>query len=136
MAFGQLNRALLRRFDAVRLLGAGLGVGLLGAAVLVGASMTGPGLLPVLVGLFLAVGSVGLVLPNATALALAGQRARAGSASALLGVLQFLFGAVAAPLVGVLGTGTAAPMALLMGALTASAVLTFAVLARRRGRDI
>ena len=41
--------------------------------------------------------------PNATALALADHPRVAGSASALLGVLQFIVGAAAAPLVGVAG---------------------------------
>ena len=44
------------------------------------------------------------VLPNTTALALADHAAVAGTASALLGVIQFMVGALAAPLVGVAGT--------------------------------
>ena len=133
MGLGQLNRVLLRRWDARRLLGGGLGVALVGAVALVAATQAGAGLAVVLPALFLVVASVGMVAPNATALVLAGQPGQAGSASALLGVLQFLFGAVAAPLVGVLGTTTAAPMALLMGGLTVAAVVTFGVLAGRGG---
>ena len=43
------------------------------------------------------------MLPNATALALADHAEVAGTASALLGVVQFLIGALVAPLVGAAG---------------------------------
>jgi DHA1 family bicyclomycin/chloramphenicol resistance-like MFS transporter len=74
------------------------------------------------------------VLPNGTTLALAGHPRTAGSASALLGVLQFAIGAAAAPLVGV-GTGLSAlPMAVVIAALSLSALVTFLLLARGAGR--
>ncbi|MER7083596.1 Bcr/CflA family drug resistance efflux transporter, partial [Saccharopolyspora kobensis] len=82
--------------------------------------------------LFLVVSSIGMVSPNATALALSGHPETAGSASALLGVMQFSAGALAAPLVGSAGTDTALPMGLVMGGLSVAAVLVFAVLVRRR----
>ena len=47
------------------------------------------------------------MLPNSTALALADHAEVAGTASALLGVVQFLIGALVAPLVGAAGTGRA-----------------------------
>jgi hypothetical protein len=72
------------------------------------------GLLPAL---FVVVASFGLVLPNATALALADHSDAAGSASALRGVVQFVCGASAAPLVGIAGTGTAVPMAVVIAAV-------------------
>jgi DHA1 family bicyclomycin/chloramphenicol resistance-like MFS transporter len=59
-----------------------------------------------------------------------GQGKRAGSASALLGCLQFSVAAGAAALVGVLHDGTAVPMAMvisLCGVLT----VTISVLTRR-----
>ena len=58
------------------------------------------------------------MFPNTTALALAGHPEVAGSASALLGVLQFVIGAAAAPLAGIAGTGTAVPMGATMAALS------------------
>ena len=67
--------------------------------------LAGVGLAGMLPGLFLVVSSVGLVFPNATALAMADHPDRAGSASALLGLCQYVFGAAAAPLVGMAGTG-------------------------------
>jgi DHA1 family bicyclomycin/chloramphenicol resistance-like MFS transporter len=63
------------------------------------------------------------VMSNATALALAEHGAVAGTASALLGVTQFLVGGLAAPLVGLGGTGSAVPMAVVMFSLASAAVL-------------
>lgn len=72
--------------------------------------------------LFLIVTSLGLIAPNATALALSDFPDSAGRASALLGVLQFGTGALIAPLVGIGGSHDALPMALLVTALAAGAV--------------
>jgi MFS transporter, DHA1 family, multidrug resistance protein len=81
--------------------------------------------------LFVVVASLGFVLPNATALALADHPRVAGSASGLLGVLQFAVGAAAAPLVGVAGTGTALPMAAMIAALGTGGLLAATVVAAR-----
>jgi DHA1 family bicyclomycin/chloramphenicol resistance-like MFS transporter len=75
----------------------------------------------VLPALFLVVSPVGLVGPNATALALADHPSIAGAASALLGVAQFLIGAVAAPLVGLAGTGSALPLGFTVMAMVVAA---------------
>jgi DHA1 family bicyclomycin/chloramphenicol resistance-like MFS transporter len=82
------------------------------------------------------VASLGLVMPNATALALANHPRTAGSASALIGVLQFAIGAVAAPFAGVGGTSTALPMALVIAALSSIALLAYLVLARKGSRPL
>jgi len=72
----------------------------------------GWGGLPVLlVPLFIYLVSVGFTAPNAMANALAHQGARAGSASALIGTLQFGVATVASALVGLLGHGSPLPMA-------------------------
>ncbi|MGH9918535.1 MAG: Bcr/CflA family drug resistance efflux transporter, partial [Nitrososphaerales archaeon] len=73
-------------------------------------------------GLFLVVSSVGLVTPNATALAMADYPDAAGSASGLLGAGQFLIGAAFAPLVGAFGTSTEVPMVALIGSFSLAAV--------------
>jgi MFS transporter, DHA1 family, multidrug resistance protein len=70
------------------------------------------------------VASVGFILPNATALALARYARQAGSASAVVGVAQFAIGAAAAPLVGIAGSHTDLPMALVISALGVSAWLS------------
>lgn len=56
----------------------------------------------------------------------------------MLGLLQYLVGGVAAPLVGLAGEGTAVPLGLVAGAASGCACLVFAplvvppILARRR----
>lgn len=114
----QLNRLLLRRLPPRRLLTTGLVLAALGGVGLITAALAGLGLPAILPALFAVVTSIGLVLPNATTLALSGHPEQAGSASALLGVLQFLLGAVAAPLVGAFGASTTVPMAALICGLT------------------
>jgi len=85
---------------------------------------------PLLVPLFICIASLGCIIPNASACAMNGQWARAGSASALLGCLQFSVAAAAAALVGVLHDGTAVPMALVIS-LCGVLGVTLSVLTRR-----
>ncbi|MFI7273235.1 multidrug effflux MFS transporter [Streptomyces sp. NPDC049879] len=92
------------------------------------------GLLPVSAGLFVLMASMPLVLPNANSEGLDRAGHAAGSASALLGASSFFVGAVASPLVGVAGEGTAVPMAVVQLVSALLACLCFAVLCRpRRG---
>lgn len=110
---GQSNCWLLRRFSSEQLLHKGMGLNLVAALLLVLCAATGWGGLPLLFGvLFFCLASLGIIFPNATAIAMQPFAADAGSASALMGVLQYLLGAVAGGLVGALHTGTALPMAI------------------------
>ncbi|MGC8507267.1 MAG: multidrug effflux MFS transporter, partial [Thiomonas sp.] len=61
--------------------------------------------------LFAALSSLGFSFPNATALALAHQVGRVGSAAALLGSLQFTLAALSGSAVGLFAAQSAAPMA-------------------------
>jgi DHA1 family bicyclomycin/chloramphenicol resistance-like MFS transporter len=81
------------------------------------------GLALLLAFLIVAIASIGLILPNATALALAHQGHAAGSASALFGLGQFGVGALAAPLVGVAGSHDALPMGITIAACALGALL-------------
>ena len=131
IACSQLNRRVVDRVGALRMLEAGIGASAVAGATLLGVVLAGgvglPGILPCL---FVVVASVGLVIPNATALAMTDYPHAAGSASALLGASQFAFGAAAAPLVGIAGRATAAPMAVAMALFGAGAVAAVTV-ARR-----
>lgn len=106
----------------------GLGVLL---SVLSGAGL--PVLLPLL---FVNVACLGMVLPNAGALALDGHPDAAGAAASLLGPTPYLLGALASPLVGLGGQHDAAPMGVVIAAFDALALAAFAGLvpARRAGR--
>ncbi len=94
-----------------------------GAALLALAAAQLAELWPLLLPLFGCIASLGVLLPNATACAMAGQGRHAGSASALLGSLQFSIAASAAALVGVLHDGSARPMALVIFACGLLAVV-------------
>jgi DHA1 family bicyclomycin/chloramphenicol resistance-like MFS transporter len=130
MAAAQSSGLLVGRFGARRLMRAGLVTASLGGLVLVGSAAVGTGLWPVLVGFFLVVASYGLVAPNATALAMADQPHQAGSASALMGAIQFLTGALVAPLAGLGGTGSALPAAVVIAGCAWAALVVSLTLGR------
>ena len=134
VAASQANRALLLRFEPLSILRAALSVQALGAVALLVVVASGGGVWGIVALLFVVVASLGLVFPNATALALADHPRVAGSASGLLGVLQFIVGAAAAPLVGVAGTATALPMALTIAVLGVGGVVSATALASRPAR--
>jgi MFS transporter, DHA1 family, multidrug resistance protein len=135
IALSQLSARLVRRSGPARLVVAGGLVSTTGAAVLLASALGGLGLAGVLPGLLLVVGAVGLIAPNATALALADHARTAGAASGLVGVLQFLLGATAAPLTGIGGSQTALPLAVVI-AVAAATSLTCGLLAAARARRI
>ncbi|HSX71846.1 MAG TPA: Bcr/CflA family drug resistance efflux transporter, partial [Pseudomonas sp.] len=89
---------------------------------------------PLLIPLFISPASLSCVLPNATACAMAGQGAHAGSASALIGSLQFCVAAVASTLVGSLHDGTARPMALIIAVCGVVTVILALLTARHERR--
>ncbi|MEU6536759.1 multidrug effflux MFS transporter [Streptomyces sp. NPDC047000] len=80
--------------------------------------------------LFTGTVGIGIVFPAAITLSQSLGRATPGAASALLGGLQFLFGALAAPLVGLFGDDSSLPMALIMLTAALGATLALALLAR------
>jgi DHA1 family bicyclomycin/chloramphenicol resistance-like MFS transporter len=127
---GQLNGRLVGRFSERTLLAAGLIVAAVGGLGVLVAVTAGLGLIGLVIPLLVVVSSIGLVMPNASSLALAEHARSAGAASALLGVLQFVIGGVATPLVGLGGPGTALPMALTMAGFGVLALLAFLTLTR------
>ncbi|MEE4375637.1 multidrug effflux MFS transporter [Pseudomonas alliivorans] len=136
IAVAQINARILRKTGPAFLLTRTVWIYLAAGLVLLGiTSLRTEALWPLLVPLFVCVASLGCIIPNASACAMNGQWARAGSASALLGCLQFSVAAAAASLVGVLHDGTATPMALvisLCGVLSVGAsVYTRRLQARR-----
>ncbi|MEU6643322.1 Bcr/CflA family multidrug efflux MFS transporter [Saccharomonospora sp. NPDC046836] len=133
---GQVNGRIVGRVPQRTLLRIGLVAGAAGSLGLVAATALDLGLTGVLPPLFLAVSSIGMIMPNATSLALADHPDTAGTASALLGVVQFSSGGVASALAGIVGGASALPMAAIMTAFGVLALLSFAVLTRRRVRPV
>jgi MFS transporter, DHA1 family, multidrug resistance protein len=107
---GRVSAALVGRVGPRRLLGVGVVIALVAAVALLAGALASRSVWALLVPLLVLVSCTGLLLPNATALALAGQGGRAGTASALLGLLQFTFAAAVPPLASLRGV-TAAVMA-------------------------
>jgi DHA1 family bicyclomycin/chloramphenicol resistance-like MFS transporter len=131
VAASQVNRYLVGRVHATRLLGVGIAGLAAGSILLAGGLLVGGlGVFAVVVPLALLVASVGFVGPNATALALSGHPEMAGTGSAILGILQFGLGAAVAPLIGLAGTHSALPMAIGFGVAAAGAATSFLLIAR------
>ncbi len=127
----QVNARLLAKRAPGSLLTRTIWVYLLaGLAVLGISALHTEALWPLLVPLFVCISSLGCIIPNASACAMNGQGAHAGSASALLGCVQFSVAAAAAGLVSALHDGSALPMALVI-TLCGAAAVTAAMLTRR-----
>lgn len=132
IGMGQLSGRLVRRVGPAPLLRAGSMVSVAGSAWLLVALLTGAPFLLVLPGVFGVVAGMGMVFPNSTALGLSRHGSRAGSATALMGVVQFALQAVASPLTG-LGSGDSAlPMAVVVLALNGAGLFFLLTLARDR----
>ncbi|MFD0025075.1 multidrug effflux MFS transporter [Streptomyces sp. NPDC058382] len=122
---------LSRRVRMNSLLIAGLTVSGVGAvALLVVPALTGETLAATWICLFVTMAGIGLVFPATMSIGQTLGRAAPGAASALLGGLQFLFGALASPLVGIFGEDTATPMAVIVLSALALAGLALVLLAR------
>ncbi|MFE7414942.1 Bcr/CflA family multidrug efflux MFS transporter [Streptomyces laurentii] len=134
VAVGQINgKLLVGRVSLDKVLGIGLAVILCAALallVLTSGVFGDPGLVPIAAGLFVMMSAMGLAMPNTNALALMRTPHAAGSASALLGTVSFLIGAVASPLVGIAGEDTAVPMAVVQVACALGALACFLLLCR------
>jgi len=127
----QLNARMVVARRPANLLIGGLALGCTSAIGFMVVAVTDLGLAPTAACLFLFLASLGFVLPNATAIALEDQGARAGSASAWIGALQFGTAAAASSLVSSLADGTARPVAAIMLGFILAAVATLVV--TRRG---
>jgi DHA1 family bicyclomycin/chloramphenicol resistance-like MFS transporter len=120
----QLNHRLLARWKSDAILSravmivAGFGLLLLAMAVTGWGGMWG--LLPPLFGF---IASLGFSFPNAIAGGMAYQAERAGSASALLGTIQFGAATIAGSMVGALHAHSAVPMAAVMAACSVTALV-------------
>lgn len=130
IAASQVNGWLVMRVQRVPLLVGAMSVAAAAGAALAVAGITGfGGLTGILVPLFVYIATLGFVLPLSAALAMAPHGRNAGSASAMLGVLQFTLGAVSGSLVGALHDGTARPMTLIIAGCGIGALLLQRLLA-------
>jgi DHA1 family bicyclomycin/chloramphenicol resistance-like MFS transporter len=100
----QVNVVLLRRFAPQPIMVWALAAATVAAMVFVGLSFAHVGgVAGFVIPIWAVLGAMGLVVPNAPAVALSRHPEAAGTAAALLGAAQYGLGAAVAPLVGVLG---------------------------------
>ncbi|OBC07679.1 Bcr/CflA family drug resistance efflux transporter [Mycobacterium sp. 852013-50091_SCH5140682] len=115
----QFNVVLLRRFTPQAITVAALVAASVAGLLFIGLTVAAVGGLTGFIAPVLAIlAAMGLVIPNAPAVALSRHPDAAGTAAALLGAAQFGLGAAIAPLVGALGNG----------ALALSVVMTLGVM--------
>jgi len=108
-----------------RVMALGLAINLTGATALLVTVVTGLPLGALIGALVIMVCAVGLIFPTANALAMADYPDLAGTASSLQGLSQFLFGAIAAPLVGIAGEQTALPLGIVTTSVSLCAMASF-----------
>ncbi|MEW5812768.1 MAG: multidrug effflux MFS transporter [Actinomycetota bacterium] len=127
LAMNAVNARIVARFGATRLLATGVTLLAVFSGLVLLVVAIRPGWVLLLV-LWCTVASLGLVVANATSLALDQVRRAAGAGSAALGVLQYALAAVVSPLVGLAGSHTAVPMAITMAACAGVAAVALTLL--------
>ena len=133
IAASQINRWLAGRIDPRRTVRIVLPIATASGFGMLFSAYTGfGGFAGILIPLFCFITCYGFIMPNTTALAMAPHGAIAGSASALLGTLQFMLGSTAGALVGVLGSSTAVPFASVIACCGLGALMMYRTLPRVR----
>ena len=131
IGMSQCNPFLVRRFGLSLVLVvavAGLVLGTVGLSL---AALLGAGPVVLLIAIGCCQVSHGCTLPDTLVGALSAHQSHAGSASALMGTMQYVAGAGAGAAVGALSDGTARPMALVM--LSAAVLAALSLLVRPKG---
>ena len=112
--FTWLGAKLTQKFKEQKVLLWGIEVAILAAIVLILTTWLPHQLRYVIIPLFLIVSLVGIGNPLGSALAIEQEREVAGTAAAIIGLLQNLLGAFISPLVGLFGQKTYLPMAIII----------------------
>lgn len=126
----QTSRLVVRRWGPLRVYLGGVTATLLATTVFLVLALTGTGALGVVIALIGFMLCSGIGGPNGQTLALAHHGARAGTASALLGMATFLFGPVLAPIAAGIGGTNAVTMAVTMAIAAAVAAVAAWVFVR------
>lgn len=127
----QINTRLLKRLSYDAILEKIFVVLAVLGALLATAGILNWGFWGIMIPLFLFIASLGMTFPNSTAGAMATQKKSAGSASALLGTLQYGIAALSSAAVSRLHNGTTMPMCVLMGGFGVLALVLHRVIIKR-----
>ncbi len=120
----QLSAKLLHRWDMRKILFGSLIGATVATAALLGVAVVDVGGLPALiVPLWLTLAFTGTAMPNAPAIALTLHGEAAGSAAALVGSVRYAVGALAAPVVGLLGNEAPAMAAVMFAGMAISLMI-------------
>jgi DHA1 family bicyclomycin/chloramphenicol resistance-like MFS transporter len=112
--FSQVNTRLLKKYTPAELIKVTLPVTLAAGLLLMIVGLSNGPVWSVCLPLFLFILTMGIIAPNAAACALAHQKKSAGSASALMGTIQFSVSALCSTLVSGLHDGSIVPMTSVM----------------------
>jgi DHA1 family bicyclomycin/chloramphenicol resistance-like MFS transporter len=129
--FSQINARLLKKFllrkilDKILFLPAIFGI----IMILIGAFH--PTFLSITAIFFIFLASIGMVNPNMVAASLANQSAHAGSASAMLGTIQFIIATIASLAISNLHNGTAVPITFVCGICGIASCLVYKIWFRK-----
>ncbi|NEU29234.1 multidrug effflux MFS transporter [bacterium LRH843] len=127
----QITGRLSSTISEVKLLFYGIIMSLAGSGLLLVFIFMELPLFALTIALFMIVSSVGIVSTTSFSLGMQSQGRSAGSASAFLGLLSFIGGAVASPLVGIAGDQTAIPMGFIIFACSTSALFVYLFLVKQ-----
>ncbi|KZN98571.1 multidrug effflux MFS transporter [Pseudobacillus badius] len=127
----QITGQLAGKIGESALLKAGLVMALGGSALMLLMLAIEAHLIAVLIPLVFAVSSVGVVSTTCFSLAMNNKEQTAGSASAFLGLMPYIFGALAAPLAGIGAGSTTLPMGIIMVGCHLAAVFSYMLLCRK-----
>lgn len=121
----ELSTVLINWFTELEQLKLGLIGGLIGGFCILISGLGPNKLWLALIGLFLVVSTLGLINAVVTSLALQRQGKQAGIASSALGLGMYVFGIFLSPLVGIMGSYTYLPLAVLILLCEFSALLLY-----------
>lgn len=125
IAMSQLNAYLLKKNSLENVLSKILYVPVFAGSCLIFVGLNFPYFWPFTITLFVFLSGIGAVIPNTTALALSNHAKHSGSASALLGTIQFSFATIMSFTISKLHDGGIAPMSLIMGSCGILAFVVF-----------
>ncbi|MEW5422805.1 multidrug effflux MFS transporter [Amorphus sp. 3PC139-8] len=127
----QLNRFLLTRLSTRAVFALALAINVAGGAAVLALAVSEAPLPALFAALWITLATVPLIAANTIAIGMSASGTYAGSASSIIGVLQFACASLASAAVGLLSDGTAAAMATVIFACGVAAALILLLTARR-----
>ncbi|TYP76607.1 multidrug effflux MFS transporter [Paenibacillus methanolicus] len=131
MIGSQLVKRMVGKLTERFIIQVGLSLSLVSTSAILITVVAGGSLPAIVAATFLFAVSVGIIGPVSVTLAMASQGRIAGSASAVLGTLQYALGAVSSPLVGMAGERSAIPFGIVIFTTSILAVAAYFALVRK-----